>query len=165
MAGPAYCAVATPVSTKMPVPMMAPIPSVIRFVAPSARRRLCSPVSPASFRISLSGLVASRLPIRLSFLWLFEFREAHMFFSRLTRGLSRRARDRCGLSLLHAAMPDAVEEIDKQADHQPAHQSRPVGPTQAVDHGATHDDSEGGHHRNCRHSESPLQLGAAHAQD
>src|SRR5580698_2188254 len=63
IAGPAYFAAADPVRTKMPAPMMAPIPRVIRFTGPSARLRLCSPVSDASF-ISLSrGLHFRRLDI------------------------------------------------------------------------------------------------------
>src|SRR5579859_2916487 len=39
MAGPACCAAATPVSTKMPVPMMQPMPSKVRSHAVSTRRR------------------------------------------------------------------------------------------------------------------------------
>src|SRR5881397_3763741 len=41
-AGPAFCAATVPVSTKMPVPMMAPIPSMVRLSAPRARLRLWS---------------------------------------------------------------------------------------------------------------------------
>ena len=37
MAGPACCAAARPVSTKMPVPMMPPMPNAIREGMPSAR--------------------------------------------------------------------------------------------------------------------------------
>ena len=37
MAGPAFSAAALPVSTKMPAPMMAPIPSATRLVAVSVR--------------------------------------------------------------------------------------------------------------------------------
>src|SRR3954471_8043026 len=63
IAGPAYCAAAAPVRTKMPAPMMAPIPNVTRFTGPKARFRLCSPTSLAS-RISMSrGLVANKLAI------------------------------------------------------------------------------------------------------
>ncbi len=43
IAGPANCAAARPVSTKMPVPMMQPMPSSTRLVAPSDR--LSSPCS------------------------------------------------------------------------------------------------------------------------
>ena len=64
MAGPAYCAAAAPVSTKIPAPMMAPMPSVIRLVAPKARFSECSPCSADSSRIISSGLVASKLDIR-----------------------------------------------------------------------------------------------------
>jgi hypothetical protein len=39
-AGPAFRAAAVPVSTKMPVPIMAPMPSVVRFNGPKARLRL-----------------------------------------------------------------------------------------------------------------------------
>ena len=66
MAGPAYKAAAAPVSTKMPVPMMAPIPSVIRLIGPSARLRQCSPVSCASARIVSIGFWATRLAIQFS---------------------------------------------------------------------------------------------------
>ena len=48
IAGPAYCAAAWPVSTKMPVPMMAPMPSVTRLIGPSTRFSECSPVAAAS---------------------------------------------------------------------------------------------------------------------
>src|SRR6266567_9001138 len=44
--GPANCAAAWPVKTKMPAPMMAPIPRVIRWNGPSAR---LSPVSASGF--------------------------------------------------------------------------------------------------------------------
>ena len=37
MAGPACCAAASPVSTKMPVPMMPPMPNAISDGMPSAR--------------------------------------------------------------------------------------------------------------------------------
>ena len=45
MAGPALAAAAWPVSTKMPVPMMAPTPSMTSCAGPSTR---CSPPPPAS---------------------------------------------------------------------------------------------------------------------
>ena len=60
MAGPEFCAATDPVRTKMPVPMMAPIPSAIRFVAPSARLRVCSPTSSTSSLIMLRGFLTSR---------------------------------------------------------------------------------------------------------
>jgi hypothetical protein len=60
IAGPAYCAAAAPVSTKIPAPMIAPIPSVIRFKGPRARFNACSPSFCDSRRIMSSGLVASR---------------------------------------------------------------------------------------------------------
>ncbi len=56
MAGPAYFAAADPVSTKIPAPMIAPIPRVIRLTGPRARLRLCSPVSDASSISMSSGL-------------------------------------------------------------------------------------------------------------
>src|SRR5437870_236475 len=52
------------VSTKMPLPIIAPMPSEIRLVAPKARLRLCSPVSLASFMIMPRGFFAKRLAIR-----------------------------------------------------------------------------------------------------
>ena len=39
----------------------------------------------------------------------------------------------------------AVGEVQHQADGEPARQSEPVGPAEAVDHRATHEDSENGH--------------------
>src|SRR5207253_3982124 len=66
IAGPANCAAACPVMTKIPAPMMAPIPNVTRLIGPRARFRQCSPDSPASF-ISVSiGFVANKgLPMQL----------------------------------------------------------------------------------------------------
>src|SRR2546425_7877515 len=58
IAGPAYCADAAPVSTKIPVPIMAPIPSDMRLPGPSARFRLCSPVSCASDMMRFRGFLA-----------------------------------------------------------------------------------------------------------
>src|SRR6266436_6984305 len=66
IAGPAYSDAAEPVSTKIPAPMIAPIPSVTRFTGPRARLRLCSPVSAASFIKVSSDLVANKgLPMQL----------------------------------------------------------------------------------------------------
>src|SRR5262249_54868836 len=64
-AGPALAAAARPVRTKMPVPMMAPIPSMTRSSAVSERLSPC-PCS-ASARSSSTDLVAkSRFPILFS---------------------------------------------------------------------------------------------------
>src|SRR5215471_10754443 len=66
MAGPAYKAAAEPVSTKIPAPIMAPMPRVTRLIGPSARFSEFSPVSPASFINTSSDLVAkSGLPMQL----------------------------------------------------------------------------------------------------
>jgi hypothetical protein len=65
--GPAYRAAAGPVSTKMPVPMIAPIPRAIRLPAPSDRLSVCSPVSDASPIIVLSDFVCSKFAIRVRF--------------------------------------------------------------------------------------------------
>src|SRR5580765_1664068 len=56
-AGPVLSCAATPVRTKMPVPMMAPIPIAVRETGPSTRRRRCSPA--ISSRSSLSGFFAN----------------------------------------------------------------------------------------------------------
>src|SRR5713101_2823985 len=48
IAGPAYCAAAAPVRTKMPAPIIAPIPREISDTGPRVRLRLRSPDSPAS---------------------------------------------------------------------------------------------------------------------
>src|SRR5260221_9480811 len=66
IAGPAYSDAAEPVSTKMPAPMIAPIPRVTRFTGPRARLRLCSPVAEASFIRVSSDFVANKgLPMQL----------------------------------------------------------------------------------------------------
>ena len=41
-AGPAFSAATVPVSTKIPVPMIAPMPSMVRLSAPRARFKLWS---------------------------------------------------------------------------------------------------------------------------
>ena len=48
IAGPACSAAASPVNTKIPVPMMAPMPSVTRLRGPRTRFSECSPVAAAS---------------------------------------------------------------------------------------------------------------------
>src|SRR6266513_2920435 len=60
-AGPAWSAAAWPVSTKMPAPMMAPMPSVIRLSGVSARFSWCSPASLASARRLAMDFVAHKL--------------------------------------------------------------------------------------------------------
>src|ERR1700716_3186295 len=59
-AGPACSAAAWPVSTKMPAPMMAPMPNVIRFKGPSARFSWCSPTESPSARNVGMDLVAHK---------------------------------------------------------------------------------------------------------
>ena len=59
MAGPAWAAAAWPVRTKMPVPMIAPIPSAVRSIGPSTRLSCASP--PARDFSSSMDLVAKRL--------------------------------------------------------------------------------------------------------
>src|SRR3954468_20886469 len=55
IAGPAYCAAALPVRTKIPAPMMAPMPSVVRLSGPRARLSPCV-VSEASASSVVTGL-------------------------------------------------------------------------------------------------------------
>src|SRR6185295_10135794 len=57
-AGPVLSWAATPVSTKMPVPMTAPTPRAVSCSGPSTRRRRFSPFISSSRR--LRGLVANR---------------------------------------------------------------------------------------------------------
>ena len=62
-AGPALSWAAMPVSTKMPVPMMAPMPRLVSCTGPSTRRRRFSPFISSSS--SSSGFLAkSGLPMR-----------------------------------------------------------------------------------------------------
>src|SRR5262245_25314836 len=71
-AGPAFCDAAVPVRTKMPVPMMDPMPSAVRLSGPSDRRSTlrsasaCSasrdffenaPMDPDSFRPAAAGVL------------------------------------------------------------------------------------------------------------
>src|SRR3954470_5704731 len=59
-AGPAWSAAANPVRTKMPAPMMAPMPSMVRLVAVRARLSDRSLVASASARRDATDLVAQR---------------------------------------------------------------------------------------------------------
>src|SRR5687768_7131951 len=61
MAGPAYCAAALPVSTKIPVPMIAPMPSATRLTDPRVRLRVCVPSLDASACSSSIDLRVKRL--------------------------------------------------------------------------------------------------------
>src|SRR5437899_7146758 len=61
-AGPAFCDAAVPVRTKMPVPMMQPMPSAVRFQGPSERRS--SPRSASACSASNDFLVKSPTAIR-----------------------------------------------------------------------------------------------------
>src|SRR4051794_5459759 len=58
MAGPASAAATRPVITKMPAPMMAPMPSEVRPTGPSTRRRRFSP-SASARRVSSDFLANS----------------------------------------------------------------------------------------------------------
>src|SRR5450755_3652190 len=62
-AGPAWSAAAWPVSTKIPAPMMAPMPSVMRLTGPRERLSVFSPTSLASLVSVERGLVARSLGI------------------------------------------------------------------------------------------------------
>src|SRR6476620_5922141 len=66
IAGPAYWAAAVPVSTKMPAPMIAPMPSVVRFSAPRARFKVCVPSSAPASVCSTAILFLVQIPIRFS---------------------------------------------------------------------------------------------------
>src|SRR3954469_17968265 len=59
-AGPAWSAAASPVRTKMPAPIMAPMPSIVRFKAVRARLSDRSLVASASARSDATDLVAQR---------------------------------------------------------------------------------------------------------
>src|SRR5262245_38010761 len=64
--GPARSAIAAPVRTNNPAPMIAPMPSMIRLTGPSVRFRVCSPASPASLSSVSSGFFANKgLPMQL----------------------------------------------------------------------------------------------------
>src|SRR5882757_5693716 len=65
-AGPACAAAARPVSTKMPVPMMAPMPSSTRSVAVSVRLRPCDP-SASICRSSTDFVANSGFPLGIFF--------------------------------------------------------------------------------------------------
>src|SRR5215475_13072655 len=59
IAGPDFVAAAWPVNTKMPVPIIAPMPRVTRLTGPNARFKVCSPVAAASALILSIDLVAN----------------------------------------------------------------------------------------------------------
>ncbi len=66
-AGPVLSCAATPVRTKIPVPMMAPTPRLVSDTGPRTRRSRCSPA--ISSRSILRGLVAKRgflVPLAIS---------------------------------------------------------------------------------------------------
>ena len=63
MAGPAVCAAAVPVSTKMPAPMMAPMPSIVRLSAPSARLSVTASPSAAASACRCAMLLVDHKPI------------------------------------------------------------------------------------------------------
>jgi len=67
-----------------------------------------------------------------------------------------------GESLLYAAIVAAIEEVHKQADHQPDNQARPVDPTQFVHHVTveqhTHDRYQGHPRRAKRSGLSRIRL-------
>src|SRR5262245_58961535 len=76
-AGPACFPAAWPVNTKIPVPMIAPMPSVVRSNALRAFFKWPSPLSSASEMIWLIGLVAKsdiKASYKLRNLGLFRFR-------------------------------------------------------------------------------------------
>src|SRR5207244_4920917 len=60
-AGPAYSAAATPVSTKIPAPMIAPTPSAVRWSGPRVRLSERSDSTSASARSTAMDLVANRV--------------------------------------------------------------------------------------------------------
>src|SRR5262245_46285454 len=62
-------------------------------------------------------------------------------------------------NVLEFAMPLAVAEVDHQADRKPAGEPQPVGPAQAINHRAAHQDPEDGHELNRGHGEAALDVG------
>src|SRR6478672_10630809 len=64
--GPAFAAAACPVSTKIPAPIIAPIPRVVRLTADSVRFSVCSPVVPASAFSSAIDFLMNRFAIQAS---------------------------------------------------------------------------------------------------
>src|SRR5580700_5118863 len=67
--------------------------------------------------------------------------------------------------VLHFAVTAAVTEINNQSDGQPHEEPHPVGPAQAVDHGAAHDYPQDRHHWQQGHLESALQVWSSVAQN
>src|SRR6185312_13618547 len=162
------------------------IPSVIRLVAPSARRRLCSPVSWASANIVFNGLVASSLAISelssefafcsLSFLIenccrksghcktkaLRKSRRAQVLEVRSVAGFRTRQH---GCSCLHSAVLATVQEIDEHADNQPANQPKPGCGRQARHQVERHNHPKNWNNRNPWSFEWARQVRTAAAQD
>src|SRR5258708_20158629 len=62
-------------------------------------------------------------------------------------------------------MLPSVAEIEHQADDQPSAQPQPVGPPEAVDHRAAHDNAKRGNHLYRGYGEASLQVRPPPAQN
>ena len=69
MPGPAWLAAAVPVSTKMPVPMIAPIPSSVRSIAVSVRRSDFPPCSASPTSCSIDFVLRRFESIHPPVMW------------------------------------------------------------------------------------------------
>jgi hypothetical protein len=70
IAGPPLDAAALPVNEKMPAPMIAPMPSVVRFMADNVRFKLCSPPTAASAFKAAIDFLTKRFAIQcLQVVW------------------------------------------------------------------------------------------------
>src|SRR6187402_2968294 len=161
IAGPAWSAAATPVMTKMPPPMTAPIPSAVSPQGPRVRRRAgpwassCSawgaflasnclsmdgPGRSVRERIVAKGKAGGRPPA---------FPGSFLSAERLAQ----------------LAVPVAVQEVDQLADDDPAEHQAPVlfkGLPEQVDAGDRADDGDRPHERD---TEAALQIRTGVAQD
>src|SRR5262245_56689611 len=123
-AGPALVAAVSPVVTKMPAPIIAPTPREVSAIGPRTRRRRFSP-SISGSSVSSGSRENTRSPIMPG-----PFRPAAG--SRLVpvqRHTGRRDAVRLNLPpqlLAQDAVVPAVEEVDAQAERQPADQPEPV---------------------------------------
>src|SRR5436190_4854796 len=82
-AGPAFCDAAVPVSTKMPVPMIDPMPSAVRFSGPSERLR--RPRSASARSASSDFFVKNPIPPMLPWRTATCLGRTDQFGTRLTR--------------------------------------------------------------------------------
>src|SRR5437763_779678 len=143
-AGPACCAAAVPVYTKIPAPMIAPMPMRIRFTGPSARR------SSLASATTGSGVVRSVTPACVIVL-------APLLFGGGGRGVAQHEPRR-------SRMTNAVDRVDHEANHRPRQKPQPGIDGKERHHETAHEDTEWRDDPHERCAERPFDVWTLHAQ-